>query len=85
MNRGVNALSARGLLSLRHGVHVGSVPIAGGRGVAGKPIVIRSPPGEHACIDGAWNFRRRFDDDWVPARSVDPGAVNDEYVSAATP
>jgi hypothetical protein len=85
VNRGVGALSAADVLTLRHGVYVGPVQIAGKQGSAGRPIVIRSRPGEHAYIDGTVDgFRAHTNNDWIPARSPLDEAVDDEYVSAAT-
>ncbi|GIJ59299.1 right-handed parallel beta-helix repeat-containing protein [Virgisporangium aurantiacum] len=84
VSRGARGLVAGDVLNLRNGVHIGPVDVVGVRGSADDPIVIRSYPGEHAYLDGAVRaFRTRAnDDDWIPARRVDPDARDDEYVSA---
>jgi hypothetical protein len=83
--RGVAELGPGDILNLRHGVYLEPVDIAGKHGTADEPIVIRSYPGEAAYIDGGVaEFRRPDNDDWLPAGTLDPDAVADEYVSAMT-
>ena len=81
--KGVSVVQAGDVLSLRQGVYVEPVKIAGKQGTATRPIVIRSYPGEQATIDGSVpEFRTLNNQDWVPASG--PGALPDEYVSRRT-
>jgi hypothetical protein len=76
-------LGAGDVLNLRHRIHVGPVNITGKHGTPNAPIVIRSFPGEHANIDGTVpQFRRRHNEDWVPARSLEATAAEEELISA---
>ncbi|MEO8627705.1 MAG: right-handed parallel beta-helix repeat-containing protein [Betaproteobacteria bacterium] len=79
--KGISVLKAGDILSLRHGVYVEPVNIAGKVG----PIVIRSYPGEHAYIDGSLaQFRKKNNSDWMRAVLVDPAAHPEEYISVGT-
>jgi hypothetical protein len=80
--RGVSVVQAGDVLSLRGGVYVETVVVAGKQGTAARPIVIRSHPGEQASIDGSLaEFRTLNNADWEPASLHDPAAHPDEYVS----
>ena len=71
--------------SLRGGVYVESVRIADKHGTGARPIVVRSYPGEHACIDGSLpQFRTLNNDDWQPVDDRGNAAGpphSEEYVS----
>jgi len=83
--RGISVVQAGDVLSLRGGVYVESVRIAGKHGTAWRPIIIRSYPGERAFIDGSLpQFRALNNDDWEPVPADVDDVVpphSDEYVS----
>jgi hypothetical protein len=80
--KGVSVMQAGDVLSLRQGVYVEPVVIAGKHGTAASPIVIRSYPGEEAFIDGSvTEFRTLNNKDWEPASRYDSHVLPDEYVS----
>jgi hypothetical protein len=86
--RGISVLQAGDVLSLRGGVYVESVEVAGKHGTLLRPVVIRSYPGERAFIDGSLpQFRALNNDEWEPVTG-DPDDVvpfhPDEYVSKIT-
>ncbi|MPY88606.1 MAG: hypothetical protein GEU99_11840 [Luteitalea sp.] len=80
--KGVSVLQAGDVLSLRGGVYVEPVVVAGKHGTETQPIVIRSYPGEQASIEGSLpEFRALNNQDWERASLYDPDAHPDEYVS----
>ena len=83
--RGISVVQAGDVLSLRGGVYVESVRIAGKHGTPLRPIIIRSYPGERAVIDGSLpQFRALNNDDWELATGDSDDVVpphSDEYVS----
>jgi hypothetical protein len=82
--KGVSIVQAGDVLSLRSGVYVEPVVIAGKHGTSAQPLVIRSYPGERAFIDGSvTEFRTLNNQDWEKASLSDPSALPDEYVSVS--
>ncbi|MGH9162006.1 MAG: hypothetical protein ACRD2X_18720, partial [Vicinamibacteraceae bacterium] len=80
--KGISVLQAGDVLSLRGGVYVEPVVVAGKHGAEAQPIVIRSYPGEQASVEGSLpEFRALNNEDWEPASLYDPNAHPDEYVS----
>jgi hypothetical protein len=80
ITHGVSALHEGDILYLRHGTYLEQVNIANK-----KNIVIRSYPGEHACIDGSLEeFRMVNSGKWELASLSDPDAHPEEYISTGT-
>jgi hypothetical protein len=80
INHAVKALNAGDTLFLRHGSYLEQVSIANK-----KNVVIRSYPGEHACIDGIIRQFSILDYcNWRPALLDDPDAHKEEYISTET-
>jgi hypothetical protein len=80
INHAVKALHEGDTLYLRHGMYLEQVNITNK-----KNIVIRSYPGEHACIDGSLkDFRVMNNDQWELASLSDPKAHPEEYISKQT-
>ena len=83
--RGIEIVQAGDVLSLRAGVYVESVKIAGKHGTLSRRIVIRSYPGEQASIDGGLpQFRTLDNEDWEPVTGNPSDTVAphpDEFVS----
>lgn len=80
INHAVKALNEGDILYLRHGTYLEQANIT-----SKKNIVIRSYPGEHACIDGSLQeFRMLNNDQWELASLSDPDAHPDEYISRQT-
>ena len=78
--RGLKQVTAGQTLCLRGGTYYEHVVVPGS-GEPGRPITLRSCPGEVAWIDGGIReFLDRPENSWEPAKG---GAV-DEYVSTAT-
>lgn len=85
INQGIGKLVAGDILSLRQGTYVETVTISQKIGAENDNIVIRSFPGEHACIDGSLPQFRALDDNcWRLASLDDPKAHADEYISTET-
>lgn len=73
-------------LTLRGGVYLEAVKISKLVGTPGHEITIRSFPGERAVIDsGIAAFREVGADAWIEARTTDPKAHPDEWVSEPFP
>jgi hypothetical protein len=84
VTQGVKALKDPGdTLYLRQGIYLEQVNIVDKHGADGAPIVIRSYPGEHACIDSSLeDFRTLNSAKWELASLSDPEAHPDEYIWA---
>lgn len=72
------------ILTLRKGIYLEAVKVINQTGMPGDEITIRSFSGERVVIDsGIADFRTTGAGSWLPAKTVDPNAHDDEWVSKA--
>jgi hypothetical protein len=94
IEQGIASLDGPGdILFLRGGSYAENVEIAGLKGTASAPILIRAYGREHVTIDGAEppdvhdrpaGFRVGGNHEWKLAIEVDPDAHEEEYISVRT-
>lgn len=82
IRKGISKLGAGDILSLRQGIYIEPVRINNKNGTPNENIVIRSFPGERACIDGCFpQFCIPNHGNWRLASLDDPQAHPDEFIS----